>query len=973
MHRARISILTFLTACGLGAAESAHAGGAEGAIPWGHYHYFKQKRELPLDATRIAVRKMAASGGGVNDALRRSGLAEAAATDLAIEGWSTVALPGDSRNVERVKQLVTELAGDPALDFASPVFVGSDGGPVIVTRDLLIGFADGVSDERAAAILSAAGTIVDKHWTGMHGVYRVRSNLRSGIMVLSVANDLAARAEVSFAEPDMIFTGRSELIPNDPFFASCWGLHNTGQSGGTVNMDMDGPEAWEVTTGSPSIITVIIDTGVQQNHPDINQIPGNDVTGQAGGGGPVNPCDVHGTAVAGCVSAKINNWIGVVGIAPGTKTASVRTFVSNQPCNGTWSSSASLTVAALAWAESIGARVTNNSNYYGFQSGTISTKYAQTRANGMVHFASAGNDASSIISYPASIPEVNSVAALTRNGFLAGFSNFGVGLDFSAPGQDIATTDRTGLDGYASGDYATVNGTSFASPYSAGVAALVLSARPTLPAADVEQIMQLSCRDLGTSGYDTTYGWGFVNARAALFAAGDCNGNGVPDEDDIALGTSVDCNDSGVPDECEVPPRCLTCPDCQGDQIPDDCQVPPICPACIDCQGDGVPDTCQVPPLCPNCLDCQGDTVPDVCQVPPLCPGCADCNVNGVPDTCETDCNSNGEPDNCDIVTGFSQDCAPDNVPDECQVPPRCPLCPDCDQNGVPDFCDAAVADCNADLIPDHCQTHPALCGGSCLTDCDQNFVPDSCQLIGAFSAQSPELAPIHGTSPQNFVLIAPPIATGDVTLEVQAVADLGSLSENIVIKLNGIAVGTLFSVSFDCALDVESLVVPAATFNGIVNGGNAIIEMAPSLSVDAPSCPTSHISVRVDYAIASGDCNNNSILDTCEVAAGTSPDCNANGVPDSCDLAAGSLTDSDSNGIADACECVFISCAGDLTLEATVNGDDVQYFLGCLVGGDLASYPCACADINGDLRLNAADIPAFVNRLILDPETNCH
>ena len=421
----------------------------------------------------------------------------------------------------------------------------------------------------------------------------------------------------------------------------------------------------------------------------------------------------------------------------------------------------------------------------------------------------------------------------------------------------------------------------------------------------------------------------FDSAVGQCFA--DCNHNGIADSVDISSGTSHDCD------------------------------------------SDTIPDDCQVPPLCANCLDCNHDGFPDRCQVPPMCPGCPDCNANGVPDSCETDCNSNGRPDNCDIAGGFSQDCAPDNVPDECQVPPICALCTDCDQNGVPDFCDAVGHDCNGDLIPDRCQTDPLLCGGSCLTDCDHNFVPDSCQLVGAFSAQSPELAPIHGTSPQSYTLATPPVAIGDVMLEFRAVADLGSLTENIAININGTGVGTVFTNSFDCALDVETLVVAAATYNGIVNGGNAVIHMVPSVSVDAPSCPTSHISVKVDYAIASGDCNNNSILDTCEIAEGTLSDCNANGVPDGCDIASGALTDSDSNNLPDECECGFISCRGDLTLEFVVNGADVQYFLDCLVGGNLAAFPCACADMNGDLRLNSTDIPQFVSRLVLDPELNCH
>src|SRR5205814_5214357 len=97
-----------------------------------------------------------------------------------------------------------------------------------------------------------------------------------------------------------------------------------------------------------------------------------------------------------------------------------------------------------------------NSNNYGLgiQSSAIAAEYSFTRGMGMVHFASAGNDATNAITYPASLPGVNAVAALKEGGALASFSNHGTGLAFSAPGQDIYTTDRTGANGYVNVDYA---------------------------------------------------------------------------------------------------------------------------------------------------------------------------------------------------------------------------------------------------------------------------------------------------------------------------------------------------------------------------------------------------------------------------------------------------------------------------------------------------------------------------------------
>jgi len=112
--------------------------------------------------------------------------------------------------------------------------------------------------------------------------------------------------------------------------------------------------------------------------------------------------------------------------------------------------------------------------------------------------------------------------------------------------------------------------------------------------------------------------------------ANDCNENGVPDDVDIATGTSLDCNGNGIPDECDLAAGTST-----------------------DCNDNGIPDECDI---------AAGTSL--------------DCNANGVPDECDiaigdsADCNGNGIPDECDIASGFSQDCQPNGIPDECDLAP---------------------------------------------------------------------------------------------------------------------------------------------------------------------------------------------------------------------------------------------------------------------------------------------------------------
>jgi subtilisin family serine protease len=485
-------------------------------------HYFKTPVPMRLDATRLAVFDLNAGSSVPAYAV------DPAAFQLPIPGWRLLASTAPGQSNADVARQVASAAAAKAAAFVSPVFLDESGAPIIITQDLLIGVRRDVPVERARQIVSEFGEIVQEGIGTVPNAYKVRSKSRDGLEVLSQANRLAVMNEIDFAEPDLIATSREGLIPNDPLFSSCWGLSNTGQFPGYVpGVDLGAVQAWDTTTGSPTIITVVLDSGVQSSHPDlIGRIvtPGLDATGQGGAGEPVSPCDRHGTAVSGCIVASINNGVGVVGIAPNTKVAAARVSIPNVPCNGSGTFQSSWIANSLAWAQSIGARVTNTSLSLSPSSSIVTAAYESTYAAGVIHFASAMNNGVGSVSYPASIPVVNSVAALDPDGNRSGFSNWGPGLDFSSPGSDIVTTDRTGSDGYVPGDYVYTSGTSFASPYAAGVAALILSQRPSLTPSQVETIMQSTARDLGTPGYDTDFGHGLVRADDAMQTVnGECS------------------------------------------------------------------------------------------------------------------------------------------------------------------------------------------------------------------------------------------------------------------------------------------------------------------------------------------------------------------------------------------------------------------------------------------------------------------
>lgn len=481
-----------------------------------HYYYFDQERPLTADSSRIAVFSPA---GGV---AASGALAGFTVTPWHAAGWS-LAAPQGGVAASDLEQLVASVA--ETVPFASPVFLDKYGEPLIVTPNILVGFNADVDARTAERVLrnAGAGVVTRRRLGGMAGVYRLRSDLHNGFEVLSAINDLAQRPEVRFAEPDVLFTGHSALVPTDPLFPDAWALDNTGQFDGTPGMDLGAVEAWNITTGDDSIIVVVIDSGVDQAHPELHQLtPGTDTTSNPStDGGPVSQYDDHGTAVAGCISGLLDNGIGAVGIAPDCRVASARTFITFNS-SGQWTSEASWTVDSLAWAESIGARVTNNSNCYGFQSAAIDSKYDQTRASGMVHFASSCNEGVAELGYPSLLPTVNAIGAITPSGQRATFSNIGNGLAYVAPGVDIVTTDRVGSQGYDPSDFVYVQGTSFSSPFVAGVAALFLSRSPDATPDEVETALTETAVDVDAPGYDIVTGWGLVSAAGALLWRPEC-------------------------------------------------------------------------------------------------------------------------------------------------------------------------------------------------------------------------------------------------------------------------------------------------------------------------------------------------------------------------------------------------------------------------------------------------------------------
>jgi subtilisin family serine protease len=336
------------------------------------------------------------------------------------------------------------------------------------------------------------------------------------------------------------------LIPNDEYFPYQWHLHNTGQFGGTPDADINAPEAWEITAGDPNIVVAIVDTGVDSNHPDLvnNLVSGYDVYGNDDLPEPVvgNHRDAHGTACAGLVAAEGNNDIGVVGVAWKCKVMPIR--------DGTGSFvSVADGAEGYRWAAANGADILNYSTGFNnpkpilYSAIVDITKPGGIGRNGKgcVILASSYNDGASV-RYPAAYPEVIAVGATDCNDAHWHYSNYGPELEIVTPsgaGREIAddpdrwskektmllSTDIVGQTGFSSHpsykysnelDYSFFSGTSASCPVAAGVAALILSIEPELTNEEVRHFLCRSATDLGEPGRDDYYGWGRIDARAAL-------------------------------------------------------------------------------------------------------------------------------------------------------------------------------------------------------------------------------------------------------------------------------------------------------------------------------------------------------------------------------------------------------------------------------------------------------------------------
>ena len=366
--------------------------------------------------------------------------------------------------------------------------------------------------------------------------YVVERQVSSREELEGLLRGLGSDPEVEYAEEDRIV--QVSLTPNDPYFSSSgsWGqayddLYGVKRVGA--------PGAWDVTAGQ-GVVVAVVDTGIDQSHPDIannvwtnpDEVPANGIDDDGNGyvdddrgwdfigpshGLPTPDNDPrdghgHGTHVAGTIAAEGDNGVGVIGVAWGAKVMAVKGL--SDAGFGLTSSLA----GALVYAADNGADVINNS--WGGPGTSMLIKDAVDYAHslGAVVVAAAGNSgADAQESYPASFPNVITVAASDAFDSVAYFSNWGK-IDVAAPGVDILSLRAAGTSmGRPVGEgYTRADGTSMASPHAAGVCALLLAKNPGWSNEQVRQALRASADDISYQDFDWDSGFGRIDAAQAL-------------------------------------------------------------------------------------------------------------------------------------------------------------------------------------------------------------------------------------------------------------------------------------------------------------------------------------------------------------------------------------------------------------------------------------------------------------------------
>jgi thermitase len=406
-------------------------------------------------------------------------------------------------------------AAAPATQAAAPA----------ASDQLLVGFKQGASKERQQEILAALKGRLAKRFAGIRDGRLTVVKPRSGIALALLRKRLAAHPGVAYAEPDFTQSASAVKQPNDPLYPLQWAVSDSPEG-----HDIDAPAAWAQRTSCAKV--AVVDTGVDTDHPDLvanlykskdkpNNGKDDDRNGYVDdtygfnaikGKGSAEDDNGHGTHVSGIVAGRANDSVGVSGICWSAKVMPVKFM------NSRGKGSTSDAIAAIQYAVKQGFKIVNCSFGSTSKSSALKDTIDYAQDHKVLLVVAAGNDGVNIDKkpeYPAAYGNSNilTVAATTDTDTLASFSNFGSkAVDVAAPGDKILST-------YLGGGYKNLSGTSMASPYAAGLAALLRKQDSSATSGEIRNTIRKKVDKppalKGKVAYD-----GRINARKALQAMG---------------------------------------------------------------------------------------------------------------------------------------------------------------------------------------------------------------------------------------------------------------------------------------------------------------------------------------------------------------------------------------------------------------------------------------------------------------------
>jgi len=407
--------------------------------------------------------------------------------------------------------------------------------------EVLVRFRSGTTQEAIKRITAQFNDEVEDRIESVDGLEVIEDE--DGSNADQVVAQYRNLPEVEYAEANGSITldqeesGPKHVHANDEMFAQQWGLDNTGQKNGQAGADIKAPRAWAVTKGSDQVVVAVLDSGVDYTHPDlVNNIwtrpeiikayQDEDLTSDGGvddlhgfnvvedNGDPMDD-NGHGTHCAGIIGAEGGNRIGIAGVNWSVKIMPLR-FMDGDGAGTTKDAIEAINYVIDRKRAGVNVRIISASWGSTARSRALEDVIRKAYDEGILFVAAAGNansDNDQTPHYPSSynLGNVISVAATNRNDQLTSFSNYGArSVHIAAPGEEIVST-------WLEHGFSEKKGTSMATPFVAGVAALILSQNPKMSVDDLRAKL-LNSVDPLTSLKGKVSSGGRINAAKAVGA-----------------------------------------------------------------------------------------------------------------------------------------------------------------------------------------------------------------------------------------------------------------------------------------------------------------------------------------------------------------------------------------------------------------------------------------------------------------------